>query len=531
MFVLVDMEWVTNAEGKEYPSQIAAMHVNDAWEKQDLFTIRIRPLDKSFHIWNHVGYTGGTKKEFLNANPAQSVFQCLQDWLQPEDVLCWWRGEGVALFQSFAKESNRKHVVLRPYLTEYLRSDSLSANPYRLLDKMGMRMDGVSNHSKSDVKCMRTALQAIKFPQVVLEQPCTEELFRETDTYFHSGFCLEQETGTVHKEGCALIKSENLETLPTTLSLIKKKYTPCSCCKKEFAQAHREKNRDIIQRSGYAFVYSPESNVFHKRECQLILNAKQIIGSVYYETSLSTGRCPCRVCKPEQADETAFIQTSQPSQPAVKKAPQLMPASLTKQEQRALQRLYQAQTEHKQVLANKTLPPQKREDMMVLTQPSVAFWVAAGYSSFHLRHCAKLNALSRLKGFARYEEAAREGYQPCRCCKPTSKHNLEVSLPIYSKERMEENFDRLKELCDSAGFPYTEEGLLVTLETDKAFWRVHTQKKPYRLEHKHKVCLRYFDNEKEFHWQPRIFLSLQDVVTYIKKHDNSSEVPTASNAV
>ena len=102
MYVLIDMEWVDNKEGRCHPSQLAAMRVNEKWERQELFSMRIQPPDETFHIWDHVGYTGGYANEFLGAPPAKEVFKMLRQWLQPEDVLCWWQDTGLLLFEEFA---------------------------------------------------------------------------------------------------------------------------------------------------------------------------------------------------------------------------------------------------------------------------------------------------------------------------------------------------------------------------------------------------------------------------------------------
>lgn len=37
--------------------------------------------------------------------------------------------------------------------------------------------------------------------------------------------------------------------------------------------------------------------MFHRRECKLLLNSKEILGSVHYKTA-AKGRRPCKVCKP-----------------------------------------------------------------------------------------------------------------------------------------------------------------------------------------------------------------------------------------
>ena len=62
----------------------------------------------------------------------------------------------------------------------------------------------------------------------------------------------------------------------------------------------RKLNQQMLERTGYNFVYLKNSPVFHRRDCKICLAAKstaEILGSVYYETAAEARR-PCRVCNP-----------------------------------------------------------------------------------------------------------------------------------------------------------------------------------------------------------------------------------------
>ena len=63
MFVIVDMEWVTNAEGYHSPTQLSAARVDKNRNMVDEFSSFIRPRDGEFHVWDHVAYTGGERTE------------------------------------------------------------------------------------------------------------------------------------------------------------------------------------------------------------------------------------------------------------------------------------------------------------------------------------------------------------------------------------------------------------------------------------------------------------------------------------
>ncbi len=63
----------------------------------------------------------------------------------------------------------------------------------------------------------------------------------------------------------------------------------------------RQLNLEMIERTGYNFVYLKNSQVFHRRTCKACLAAKstsEILGSVYYGTAAKDRR-PCRLCRPE----------------------------------------------------------------------------------------------------------------------------------------------------------------------------------------------------------------------------------------
>jgi hypothetical protein len=313
---------------------------------------------------------------------------------------------------------------------------------------------------------------------------------------------------------------------------------PCGCCIESYRQAMRKRNRDIIARSEYSFVYSPNSKVFHTRNCNRILSIEQVRGAVKYITCLDSGRIPCKVCKPTATDESyrylkqadipkakrykSFFKSGIPVVMPPKPEPQPKPKNpygrvLTAQEQRAMQRFISAKSEREAILKNSSLTPDQKADAMTLTQPSYAFWAASGFGNFHLRHCGRLNTLTDLKGFSLYEDAVHAGYKPCRQCKPSPKNNLEISIPIYSKERPSESVEMLIELCEGNGLQWERQKHAVQIETAKGIWRVHTDASPYRLEHINKIY--GANNRTEFHTQPKIFLSLTDVFVYIKRHD------------
>ena len=59
----------------------------------------------------------------------------------------------------------------------------------------------------------------------------------------------------------------------------------------------QERNRAVILKTGYKYLFAKDSAVFHTKECPCARNVKNLQGSVYYEVA-ADGRRPCMRCKP-----------------------------------------------------------------------------------------------------------------------------------------------------------------------------------------------------------------------------------------
>lgn len=191
---------------------------------------------------------------------------------------------------------------------------------------------------------------------------------------------------------------------------------------------------------------------------------------------------------------------------------------LTKAEKKAVRRHNEATGERAQVVGE--LSPEEKRDMLTLTNPGYAFWASKGYKTFHLRNCIKLKDLTDLRGFARYEDAVRAGYSPCKQCAPSPKSNLVVSVPIEQRVRKNEEPSLLDELCDKAGFKHSYSAPEYCIETPAGKWKLIFGTRPLDVFHLHLNEEQPVD--EEYHKQHRLFLSLQDTFEYIKRHDSNS---------
>ena len=523
MYVLLDIEWVTNTENHICPTQVAAFRVTEQWAGRELFFRRIRPRDNSFHVWSHVGYTGGTKQAFLHAQPLTQVMQELLDWLRADDVICVWHAESekvlrAALGLGLKRSLPHKVIVLRDYLINFHTELTISSwKPHKIAPKCGWQVVKPAHKADNDVMNMRQALLGLAFPaKRLLLSP--EEIEEENQLAAQAAPVYYQDdwTDVIHKEDCALLSnlSRQLKNVGNQF-LLRQDLQFCDCMREARYRARRERNRDTIARMGCNYVYAESSQVFHRRECGLILQTvSQIKGTVYYKTCADTGRRPCACCRPD-ANAKDNCRLKKPS------LTRLNPPDrrLTTEEKRGLARYHQARQERIAGAQKSFATAAQREDFYTLTQPGCGFFAATGYATFHLRKCRKLEGLSGLKGFATYQEALNAGHTPCKCCKPTAKDDITCSVPMGSIPRKGERVQELAALCEQCGYPYVVQDTKFKFTTAVGRWIIETAARPYIVKHINLVMTP--QNETTYHRQPRIFLSMVDAFLYIKRHDEA----------
>lgn len=524
MYVLMDLEWFCASQGNPFPTQLAALRVDESWRELDRFFSRIKPDCTDTPDWIHMAFSGGKPEDFLRAPTLSAVLRNLRTWLQKDDVLCWWAEEAPEIFKRLHTPLLQTppavpHRVLLDHVSPILASrDIAQKNPYKIAASLGLTVPTPAHCSEHDVLTIQAVLQALYFPHENLRSRAKRRTSRygsrQDPVHADMPYQLDAATGLLHRKDCDDIPDGAvLSGFASFKPCFNGKARPCPCLTEEYRRAKRERNQNIIDRSQYNFVYVKTSPVFHRRDCSRILSANSIMGSIFYDACAKTGRRPCKLCKPSALElvkipEKIYAPVKVPCGPFQKNLPN--------PEQRAIQRLKQSQEERRNAPLD-SMTGQERADLLTLTQPSYVFWAAAGYQTFHRRDCRKLKGLSNLKGFSRFRDAACAGYTPCKLCKPTKKQDMIYSIPITSQKRQDESVQDLVALCEENQFTYSREAGYFTIRTPLGRWRIHLKCNPIAVDHINLTTTP--DNPLLYHRQPRLFLSLADTFAYIKRHD------------
>ena len=511
MYVIMDMEWIENRNKIPCPTQIAALRVDQRWNRLEMFSSLIKPHDYTCHYWEHISYNGAGKESFLSAPTAFEVLYGLFKWLRNDDILLWWGNEPFNVFANTAKHI-MNYDIRHPVRLVYPTASSLCkmrGNAYKMAEKRKLQVPKLQHVSVNDVETIRVLMSSILFSPAGIpsRQWKTEASEAAPMEYFY-----DYDRKILHKSGSRCLEGlEHIQGYSTLKACIKKGFHPCpECCAKEYRTKSAEISADVIAHTDYNFVYRPKSDVFHTAKC---VHARRIPywdikGSVYIDTCRELGKRPCGLCKPTEHYIKAEAVTENPSP----KPRSGITRKLSSIEKRALERHMQATREREaQVRENKT------QDFMTRTSSAYAFWAGRGYRSFHLHDCPKLAGLTELKGYARYDYAVSKGLTPCKCCRPSRKHDLIITVPTGGKIRKEETSALLDSLCETYGYSYKKCDYLYYISTPVGKWRLHIEKRPVELWHINLVNAR--GSTDEYHKQPRLLLSLTDTFHYIHDHD------------
>ncbi len=520
MYVVTDIEWAVNKEDRQSLTQIAATKVDEQWNPIASYSSFIRPQNESFEDWSQVCYNGAKPNDFRYAQSAYSVLQEFDDWLNDDDILLFWYQPSCDLFKQmhrilFKKETQRQCIAVAEYVTAFIgKKQTSKVNPYKLATRVGISVPSVVHLSKNDVRVVLSLLKKADLQQHLLLSPPPKAKHKVNLAI--CPYVYDPKTKLLHKNGCpSLPQNTEVKGYTTIETCLKKDYKGCSVCGMidELKEARKNRNINILERALYNYVYIEKSNIFHRPSCHLIWNTKDtILGSVNFNTVWQTGREPCKICKPTKYDTPKPININALRAGAAKARSKPRPTS--QDEKRALGRYKQAKQERNAALNDISLSESEKQDIYTLTQPEFAFWTAQGYSTFHIRSCAKLAHMQHYKGFKYYDQAIKAGYTPCKMCKPSPKHNIKLSIPLGNERRTNDTIENLIKMCEEAGYQYIEDKLLFTIITPVGKWRIHTQVSPIKVDHSNLV------GGGGYHQQPRVFLSLFDTFFYINRHDS-----------
>jgi len=534
-YILIDLEWVENDKGYPYPTQISAVRVDNIWSETESFFEFIVPKNKSYYLWKKKAFIGGTPGDFLKAKDAKTVFVLWSEWLKPDDILVLWNNAAVTSLQKFYKKfvntTLRKQCIpANPYICKHLQIDlSVSSTPYYLAMSWGVKINSRLHHyAKHETELFQELLKEIDFPHelffdttISLDEETPREPIYPTRPYQH-----DVENGMIHLKQCPKIANVTYTIGHKKLrDTVKKGVKLCECCREAYKAELRQVNADIISRTQFTFVYTPTSNIYHKRNCRLILNAKEILGSRTFKPIEESKRVPCKICKPSPSDELVEHKDGPNKQEDNTPIEDVNYNGFKREERNAMMRQTQALKERDERLSDPTLSDQERKDIITLTQPRFAFWAATGYQNFHLRNCPKLQGLTNIKGFRKFKDAKKAGYIPCKTCKPTAKHDMDLSIPINNKVRANEGISDLEELCQKENYKYHCGSYYFDIETPVGLWQIDISSNPVRLKHKNITRTA----RGNYHDQPRLFLSLIDAFFYIKQHDGNLMIETSES--
>lgn len=539
MYVVCDLEWVEITKTKFFPTQISAIRVNSNWNPIACFSSLVRPPENVRYKSNHIAFSGTSVNDFVNAKTSEEVFNALYEWLDPDDTMIWWFEDSAKVFRKIVSKMigdglRNESIVLADYIKSYSDDNKNSRpNQYALAEVLNISTSHYIKHlSFHDVIIACEVLRKIGYPQDKLnDMPDEEGLLAIPICGFSKfNYYYDPESGIIHSNSCKelLHLDSDLIGYSKLLTAIKKRYKPCSCCKADYKKALIEKNSDTVRRTVHKYLFSPDSNVYHKKTCRMLLNSHTIMGAHTLEGVLKTGRKPCKICNPPSEVEQSIEHQSDRegrqhySREAIKKCEteeivKPLPLVATKEEMRAINRQKVAARERSDKL-REGLSQDEINTIYALTQPRYAFWAAKGHKHFHLRSCPTMKNLSHLCGFETYQDAIRARFVPCRQCKPSSKHDLKFSIPIYNQLRENESIRDLEVLCKAEGFENFTDGILLHIITPVGKWKVHGDSIPIKLEH---INLIHDPDETKYHNQHRLFLSFTDVFKYIKQHDKN----------
>lgn len=555
MLVLVDLEWVSNKDGKLRPTQIAAIKVDKNWRAVRAFSEYVS-IRKDYFRGRDVALTGYSAVDWKRAKDLEEVMGAFDEFILEGDVICLWSSESkwalTRIYRSTLYREPQSTVVMQDSIDSVLRERGIGTKKlYRIAEMCKVSEDYIPHYALDDVLLMQKLMIELGVGQELLHDGDAGEAAEVHEAAEEWKWVADLRNITIHRTGCPDIAEDAVlqgyESLETFAASPRTK--ACQCCAKDWRKVINRQSIDNM--SGVGFVHVTGSEVFHRKECAYALSGKDIQAFGRYASCIKKGYRPCKICKPasiydlgqteeeyerkKRAKET--IRKNREKRIAellnktkVKKkntnAVRLSTLTLEKYdvpervlsnaEINAVKRFVCAK-EERTLIYGSELTDRQRWDLVTKSRTDYAFWASPGYKTFHRHDCPKLTALSNVRGFRRYEEAMRAGYRPCKLCKPDSKTDLVLTMPIYCTYIPGETEEDIEEFCDQNGMTHEILDDDIIIRTDVGKWKIKDSTLPYKLYHINKVMS---PENADYHLQPHIFLSLKDIVYYIKNHDD-----------
>lgn len=273
MYVLIDVEWLQQGVATKYITQIAASRVTETWESTAEFSCLVCPPDAWNCDWEHMAYNGYSPDEFMNSGSEAECIKRFAAFLKEDDTLCVWSKDTKKIIREkyeFYTGSTLLNSCVCVNDTVYIAARNRGIDVfemYAVAEKMGVETPVPKHCSANDIFVLASLLSALKI------EP---------------------------KKKAQVIQMHTAKK----------------------AVSKQERNANILARAQYNFVFTPDSPVFHRPSCKLMLRANDINGSVYYETAAKNRR-PCKLCHPESCEGKSNIkrEVTQSKSSASGKAP------------------------------------------------------------------------------------------------------------------------------------------------------------------------------------------------------------------
>lgn len=292
----------------------------------------------------------------------------------------------------------------------------------------------------------------------------------------------------IHRKNCTMA-SVSVKTFQSIdLAVKAPRTTVCGCCRTEYYQNLAQRNAQIVEKMPTApYWKSVESEVIHRGDCLRLLHSRQI--QAVGKNSIQNGVRMCKVC------HSLRNQVALEEQPG---------------DDHALAILRQVR---KDAANHKLWDCRSTAQKSVLCNSKWAYIADPKRKTVHKRLSYCVYHVEQPRGYMTLAGAIRDGYTVCEKCSPKEDGDLEWWYPWIDHPVMLED---LAVLCRYAGFRYKlVAGKIHIIQTSCGVWYLHTDKKPYELEHRQ----RQGASAGHRHHQKTRFFTEWQAFLYIKNHD------------